>query len=309
MNRKQKQALADAFRAPPPVRKAAFLKQYRRRELGRGELIFIAAGTIPWWVWALSLLLGALMLAAAAWAATPVGLGTVWSGPAGPEPGMWYAAAFTPFLALLAITENGRAQFYRMEELELACRISRRSTVLARMAVLGLFHLLLLGALAPSLAVRDAVSVAGTAGAAGMLGAAGAAGATGIAEAVNAAGAVSAASAAGAADTAGALGVTGAINAAGALRAAQAGMYLLVPYLLTAALGMELARRFHGREGLLACAAAAVLVCGLGAAAPRLRPALYQQESIPLWTAALAVAFGLTAAEFCFHFKAMGELQ
>ena len=267
MNPKQKRALADAFRAPPPVRKAAFLKRHRRRELGRGELIFIAAGTIPWWVWVLSLLLGALMLAAAAWASLPVRQGAAWPVPAGPEPGAWYAAAFTPFLALLAITENGRAQFYRMEELELACRISRRSTVLARMAVLGLFHLLLLGALAPSLAVRDAVSAANAASAAGALG------------------------------------------TASAWSAVRAGVYLLVPYLLTAALGMELARRFHGREGLLACAAAAVLVCGMGTAAPRLRPALYRSESMPLWAAALAVAFGLTAVEFCFHFKAMGELQ
>lgn len=297
MNPKQKQALADAFRAPPPVRKAAFLKRYRRRELGRGELIFIAAGSVPWWIWALSLLLGALMLAAAAWAAAPAGPGSVGPGPTGPEPGAWYAAAFTPFLALLAITENGRAQFYRMEELELACRISRRSTVLARMAVLGLFHLLLLGALAPALAVRDAW---GAAGAAGVSGAASAAGIAGTAGAVNMAG------------TAGAAGTVREADAAGALRvlgALRAGMYLLVPYLLTAALGMELARRFHGREGLLACAAAAVLVCGMGAAAPRLRPALYQPESMMLWAVALALALGLTAAEFCFNFKAMGELQ
>ena len=39
MNRKLKQALSDAFYAPPPARKAAFLKQHRRRELGRWELI------------------------------------------------------------------------------------------------------------------------------------------------------------------------------------------------------------------------------------------------------------------------------
>ena len=282
MNPKQKQALADAFRAPPPVRKAAFLKRHRRRELGRGELIFIAAGTIPWWIWALSLMLGTLMLAAAEWAPPPVRQGAAWPVPAGAEPGAWYAAAFTPFLALLAITENGRAQFYRMEELELACRISRRSAVLARMAVLGLFHLLLLGALTPSLAVRGAVSAASAADTTGAVGAAVAAG------------------------TVRAAGAAGALSMPCAVRA---GMYLLVPYLLTAALGMELARRFHGREGLLACAAAAVLVCGMGTAAPRLRPALYQPEYMPLWAAALAAALGLTAAEFCFHFKAMGELQ
>ena len=294
MNQKQKQALADVFRAPPPVRKTAFLKQYRRRELGRGELILIAAGYIPWGIWALSLLLGALMLAAAAWAAGSPGFGTAWPATAGPTPGAWYAAAFTPFLALLAITENGRAQFYRMEELELACRISRRSTVLARMAVLGLFHLLLLGGLAPILAV---LSAAGTLGAAGASGTASAAGALGAAGAVNAADVLDAAS------------TVGTAGAGCMLSVMQACMYLLVPYLFTAALGMELARRFRGREGLLACAASAVLVCGMGVAVQQLRPALYQPAALPLWAAALAVALGLTGAEFCLNLKAMGELR
>ena len=292
MNQKQKQALADVFRAPPPVRKAAFFKQYRRRELGQGELIFIAAGYIPWWVWVLSLLLCALMLAAAAWTAVPLRFGP--AGPMEPAPGAWYAAALTPFLALLAITENGRAQFYGMEELELACRVSRRSVVLARMAVLGLFHLLLLGALTPVLAVRDAVNAISAAGTAGATGAISAVGAAGTADAVNAAGMA---------------GTASMFSTASVSAVVRAGIYLLVPYLLTAALGMELARRFRGREGLLACAAAAVLVCGMGSAMPQLRPALYQPEALPLWTAALAGALGLAAAEFCFNSKAMGELR
>lgn len=144
MNQKLKQALSDAFYAPKPVRKVAFLKQHRRRELGRWELIALQIRYIQWWVWGLSLALFAFILMTAIW--------TVESNP-------WYAAAMTPFLAVLVITENGRSQLHHMEELELACRISRQSVMLARMVVLGLFHLILLGALIPVLAVLDTMGV------------------------------------------------------------------------------------------------------------------------------------------------------
>jgi len=106
MNRKLKQALSDAFYAPPPARKAAFLKQHRRRELGRWELIALQVRYIRWWVWPLSLVLSSFILM---------------TGTLSAESTPWYIAALTPFLALLVITENGRAQLYQMDELELAC--------------------------------------------------------------------------------------------------------------------------------------------------------------------------------------------
>ena len=62
MNRQFKQALADAFHAPPPTCKAAFLKQYRRRELGRWELIALQIRYIRWWVWLLSLAVSGFIL-------------------------------------------------------------------------------------------------------------------------------------------------------------------------------------------------------------------------------------------------------
>ena len=96
----------------------------------------------------------------------------------------------------MAVTENGRSRLYQMEELELACRMSRQSVILARMVVLGLFHLALLAGLTPSLAVWGTVG------------------------------------------------------------AARAGVYLLTPYLLTAALGMELSRRVRSRECLPVCGGA-----------------------------------------------------
>ena len=126
MDRRLKHELQAIFRAPAPMKKTAFLKRHRRRELGRWELAAVQAGHICWWVWGLSLGVFGAVLWAAAWPYPAMGLSC--------------AAALTPFLALLAVAENGRARFYQMEELELACRVPRASVVLARMLVLGLYH-------------------------------------------------------------------------------------------------------------------------------------------------------------------------
>ena len=232
MDRMLKQALDGAYRAPEPVGKAAFLKRHRRRELGRWELVGIQIRYIRWWVWAASLALFGGIL----WVAAPVtGVGA------------WYAAAFTPFLALLAVMENGRAQVCQMEELELACRVPRASVVLARMLALGLFHLALLGALTPALAVWGGLGTARAAGAC-----------------------------------------------------------LLTPYLCTAALGMELTRRFRGREGLLACGGGAALVSAMGTLSVYRLPTLYQPEGLPLWGLALAVSAFAAGAEIIMNMKGRG---
>lgn len=136
-----------------------------------------------------------------------------------------------------------------MEELELACRISRQSVILARMVVLGLFHLGLFGLLMPLLATWGAVG------------------------------------------------------------AAQAGIYLLTPYMFTAALGMELSRHIRGREGLLACGTVAVAISVLGRLLANVRPTLYQPESLTWWGAALIAAMIAAVAEFAMDVKNMEELQ
>ena len=94
---------------PPAHFAVSTLKQHRRRELGRRELIALQVWYIQWWIWGLSLALFAFILMTVTWAA---------------ETAPWYAAAMTPFLAVLVITENGRSQLHRMEELELACGVS-----------------------------------------------------------------------------------------------------------------------------------------------------------------------------------------
>lgn len=232
MDQKWRRALGKAYRAPEPVEKAAFLKRHRRRELGRWELVAVQIRYIRWWVWAVSLALFGGIL----WTASPAR-----------EMGGWYAAAFTPFLALLMVMENGRARACQMEELELACRMARHSVVLARMVVLGLFHLALLAGLTPPLAVWGAVGMART------------------------------------------------------------GVYLLTPYLLTAALGMELTRRVRGRECVLVCGGAAVLVSGLGFLLINWPMILGLSEHFSLWVAALAVSSIAVAVEISLNFHERSE--
>lgn len=234
MNKMLKQALADVFDAPPSVNKASFLKQHRRRELGHWDLVRLQIRYIRWWVWVLSLLLSGFILASVT---------------SSTESTPWCIAALTPFLALLVITENGRAQLYQMEELELACRMSRQSVILARMVTLGLFHLVLFVLLMPLLATWGTVGTA------------------------------------------------------------QAGIYLLTPYLLTAALGMELTRRIRGREGLLACGAVTAAISIMGPFAANIRPTLYQPENLIWWGVAMMAAMIAATVEITLNVKNMGELQ
>ena len=235
MDKKLKQALNDAYRVPAPVKKAAFLKRHRRRDLGRWELMAIQVRDIRWCVWGVSLALFGLIL----WVSSPQTGGL----------GAWYASALTPFLAVLVASENGRSRMYQMEELELACRMARHSVLLARMAVLGLFHLALLAGLTPPLAVW---------GAAGM---------------------------------------------------ARTGVYLLTPYLLTAALGMELTRRVRGRECLLACGGAAVLVSAAGILVVNRRLSDGLPEHFSLWVAALVLSAAAAGAEIMLSVQERSELQ
>ncbi len=234
MDRKLKTALDAAFEAPPPEGKAAFLRAHRRRELRPAALLLTQAGYVHWWTWAGSCVLFAGILVLAA----------------GSEPqAVWSGSALTPLLALLAVAESGRAKRYGMEELELACRMPQSSALLARMAAVGLLHLLLLGISAPILSIW---------------------GGTGV---------------------------------------VQTGIYLLTPYLLTAAIGMELSRRVRGQQGLLACTATAALVCVIGELAQTVRPELYLEEMLPLWYIALAICLAASGFEFVRMIRESEALQ
>ena len=91
----------------------------------------------------------------------------------------------------------------------------------------------------------------------------------------------------------------------------SAWVYRQPPYLLTAALGMELTRRIRGREGLLACGAMTAAISVSGPLAVNIRPvlSLYRSENLIWWGAALAAAMIAAAAEFALNAKSMEELQ
>lgn len=65
------------------------------------------------------------------------------------------------------------------------------------------------------------------------------------------------------------------------------GVYLLVPYLLTALLGLVAVRRMHGKEGLFACGSISAFVCVLAPMSMHFGPVLYAQENRMLWTLAV----------------------
>ena len=144
MEKELKAALSKAFAAPPPRKKREFLKKYHRKEIGRLDFLLIQAEYIRWWIWGVSVLLFC---------------GSLWLASGQDTETIWVSAAFIPFLALLIVAENGKSRLYGMEEFELSCRMSLRTVFLARMIILGLFHLLLLGILIPVIAAWGAVNI------------------------------------------------------------------------------------------------------------------------------------------------------
>lgn len=74
----------------------------------------------------------------------------------------------------------------------------------------------------------------------------------------------------------------------------QYGVYLLVPYLLTAVLGLVAVRRLPGKEGMYVCGSISAFVCVLCPLAQVYVPVLYEAESFALWVlAAVLLAVGL----------------
>lgn len=144
MDKDLKAALSEAFAAPPPQKKREFLKKYHRREISRLDFLLIQAGYIRWWIWGISVLLFC---------------GSLWLASGQDTETIWVSAALIPFLALLVVVENGKSRLHGMEEFELSCRMSLRTVFLARMIILGLFHLLLLGILIPVIAAWGAVDI------------------------------------------------------------------------------------------------------------------------------------------------------
>ncbi len=130
------QELQILFEAPAPQRREKFLAGRPRSSMGHGAFVLAQAAYIRKWVWGLSVaVFGILVGSAARW----------------PQEALWITAGMMPFLALLAAQEHMRSAMYNMTELELSTRFSVKSIVLARMGLLGSFHLTLLLLLLPLL--------------------------------------------------------------------------------------------------------------------------------------------------------------
>ena len=131
---KWKDELMQAFDAPRPVRKRDFLRQLYLPKIPVHEFLFVQMGYIRKWIWCVSTLIFVVSI-----------LGLVFL----PGIVLWLISGLTPLLALTIISESGRSELYKMVELEMATHFSLRSVTFARLAILGLMDLLLLGVLLP----------------------------------------------------------------------------------------------------------------------------------------------------------------
>lgn len=145
MKPNMKNALKDAFEAPTPTGKRAFLKDLPQPGISHLSFMLIQAAYIRRWVWALSILLFISILSVTLFTS---------------ENTQWMLSAMIPFVALSAVAENARSQAYGMAELEMASRFSLKSVIMARMAILGLCHFCLLALLIPlgALHVTEGIS-------------------------------------------------------------------------------------------------------------------------------------------------------
>lgn len=189
-----RQALREAYKAPKPEEKQAFMKNLKeqcilpeRESSGISHWQFILYQIqyirVRNWV-----------LAAGIFALSLYLMRTV-----GREE-MWCISACVPFLALMVADEGSRAFRYGMEELELSSRFTRKTVLAARMGAIGLGNLLFFVVAIPTALVWRQVPVL------------------------------------------------------------LSGVYILLPYLLSAFLNLFIVRKMHGRETLYACMGACLLV-------------------------------------------------
>lgn len=132
------------WQAPAPQRRDIFLAGRPRPSIGHGTFVLTQAAYIRKRVWVLSVAVFAVL----------VGITAGWQ-----QDVLWVAASAMPFFALTAVQEQVRSFAYNMTELELATRFSVKSIMLARMGLLGGFHLALLCLLFPVLALYEQMGI------------------------------------------------------------------------------------------------------------------------------------------------------
>ena len=146
MNRKLKMRIKKAFEAPEPdpQEKEKFLRMLPQPQIGMLKFILIQASYIR----KQTLFFSVLLLFPALKSADNIRTGD-----------LWVASAFIPFLGLLAVAESTRSTTYGMGEFEMATRFSLKSTVLARMSVLGLLDAFILCCFVPLCYINSNLSI------------------------------------------------------------------------------------------------------------------------------------------------------
>ena len=132
MKREMKQALREAFAAPPPQNKNRFLRSVTQPKIGFWEFVLAQAAYIGRQVWVLSFLVLLAALLGVRFLQRDL---------------LWILTALMPYLAVTAVTEQVRSESCGMAELEVTTRFSLKSVLLARMTLVGLVHGLVLALL------------------------------------------------------------------------------------------------------------------------------------------------------------------
>ncbi|MDE6749450.1 MAG: hypothetical protein K2K21_10405 [Lachnospiraceae bacterium] len=146
MNRQLKKRIKKVFEAPEPDlnEKEKFLRMLPQPQISMLKFILIQASYIR----KQTLFLSMLLLFPALKSANNIRTGD-----------LWVASAFIPFLGLLAVAESTRSTTYGMGEFEMATRFSLKSTVLARMSVLGLLDAFIFCCFIPLCCINSSLSI------------------------------------------------------------------------------------------------------------------------------------------------------
>lgn len=135
MKKELRTMLQDALEAPEPERKLIFLASIKKSQdyfqISYGRFVAEQIFFIGKWGWfgSLGLLFIALFMCGYA-----------------DKDALWVLSSLVPFLAVSLMSESLRSEICGMAELEMATKFSIKSLVLARMMIMGMVHLLLLGA-------------------------------------------------------------------------------------------------------------------------------------------------------------------
>jgi hypothetical protein len=126
--------LKQTAKKPNPLRKDAFIRQYRgmmpdHKSDTTFRFLLSQASLISWYVWAISL--GVLLLAVVGLRAQSHDI-------------TWIVSAFMPFVSMVAVLETFRSKRHAMLELECVTKYSFRGTYFAKLACIGAGHILMI---------------------------------------------------------------------------------------------------------------------------------------------------------------------